>query len=1160
MNTAITDLQVDKSVPDDTPFSWDSIETISDYLRVFGSDMIKRLDQEFQPIHHPAKDQPFKVLEQFKRPLFEAQAHLVSALIKGYKKNKRQLLIGEMGVGKSSMSVGVLFALLKELVGAAGRVIYMVPNHLIKKTKREIETIIDADLHEIHFLKSYKDVLNLHYSGKFNKKATKIEVYIIARDTTKLGYTYELAAKKVIRQYITDKGTEQEHIVTSAEWVCPDCGGQLMLAEENNLVPMTDKDFYNKHGKPVRRQRNLICQNDIQEVSEIQYTEDSQGHKQQLVEFKNRKCGASLWQAKNSKKQNFAGYHVGVSGPAARKVSPADLFKRYFKNKFDLFIGDECHELAGGSAQAHAFHVLMGCAKYTLAMTGSLSNGYASSLFELFFRMFPARLKKLGFTWGEAAKWIDLYGAREKTTKIIKDPTLNSSSNGTTTKVSYKEQASIAPQLFTDILSDVACFIGLSDLFDVLPDYKEGPMNVPLTGLRRFSSCRTKIIRKPGHKAIKVHKGMRLVAPEWYLKRNLESVERILRQRIKQDLVKDGNSLLLGSLVNTLLSYPDVPFNFNGIYHPDTRECIVSERYKLSERLIYPKEQQLIHFVKSQLKLNRRVCVYGVYTKKSGTLERLHTLLTERGIKSAILTPSVPGPEREEWIAARVQEGIEVLLTHPALVGTGLDLLLFPSIFFYQTGHKLNVVRQASRRHWRIGQANTCLTVYSSYTDSMQELALNLMAAKMSTAMALEGKFSEDGLAALTVSSGGSIETELARRFIGNQVEGVQSAESIWGKMTVDATSLMKAAEETPTIVSAPQEEPPAHDLFTAFSEMVAEQKENLKPKPKTVRKNEIEVDLHHEGKLVFRKGEWAAEWNEELGRYKLAKITSVSNYNQTINHQPKGHFAPAYYSLTREQRKSIIDWSKEHGNHLNQDMEWYMRTVWYHPEENYFVISMGDASDGACREGEMILYSSGGLGELKKYRLSTRFIEEGLIRIWDVQEIMYQWSMTGKEPYVYGVDDSIDKMAIPTPTSVHKVNTQQKIATSSQDESHSFTYKGGTLQDAILHWMKDKLPEDLHQRFNEQISFVEENIRRGWDGFTVIKHQDHMSLNWSSSSAPKTEVDWRRWLYRLSCKSVQAAPSPANLFGSKSNQSATSKLKTKKFFKVTDDQLAFNF
>lgn len=773
------------------PEQLSDIQSISDYLQLFGADLIKRLDSEYIPVHHPGTDRPLELLDEIQRPLFNAQAHVVTALIKGFKKHRRLFLIGGMGTGKTSISIATFFALLKELLQGTGRVIYMVPNHLIKKTKREIGVLLDKNLFEAHFLNGHEDVIRLRDSGVMNTPPSKMEVYIIARDTCKLGYMYEPVAKWMDRTYLkhTGHGEHKESFFKTSfkGWVCPDCGGQLMKTEDKETVPLEYEDFFNKHGKPARRKYNLYCSNQIRLYTNVDPEQDEY-----------RECGARLWAAKNKNRMNISGERVPVKGAAPRKVSPADLFKRYFKGKFDLAIGDECHELTGGSAQAHAFHVLMSCAKNTVAMTGTLMNGYASNLFELVFRMFPNRLKEMGFTWGDVGRWIDLYGVREKTTKLKKNVELNSSSNGSSVKVSTKELPAAAPQLFTDILSDVSCFIQMADMFEVLPKLDQGPMFMNMEGERRFVTTVTQIQTKPRPKR-KLKKGMRLVAPSWYLKNNVHVISSLLRDAVEKELAV-GQSVLLGSLVNTLLSYPDVPFNFKGVYHPDTGEEIVSPKYRLSDRLIYPKEQQLLKFVKSRLRAGRKVGVYATYTGKLGTLQRLQVLLEEQGIKTAVLESNVEGKHREEWIAQKEKEGIQVLLTNPILVSTGLDLLGFPSLYFYQTGHRLTIVRQASGRHWRIGQKNACETVYSGYKDSMQELDINLMATKMNAALALEGQFSEDGLSALTDSSGGgSLANELAKRFIGNKIEGVESAESIWGKMTIDASHFATQIESSST-------------------------------------------------------------------------------------------------------------------------------------------------------------------------------------------------------------------------------------------------------------------------------------------------------------------------------------------------------------------------
>jgi hypothetical protein len=58
-------------------------------------------------------------------------------------------------------------------------------------------------------------------------------------------------------------------------------------------------------------------------------------------------------------------------------------------------------------------------------------------------------------------------------------------------------------------------------------------------------------------------------------------------------------------------------------------------------------------------------------------------------------------------------------------------------------------MRQAARRAWRIGQPRECYVYYLYYKDTMQHRAMHLMSKKMAAALALEGEFSEDGLAAM---------------------------------------------------------------------------------------------------------------------------------------------------------------------------------------------------------------------------------------------------------------------------------------------------------------------------------------------------------------------------------------------------------------------------
>ena len=106
-------------------------------------------------------------------------------------------------------------------------------------------------------------------------------------------------------------------------------------------------------------------------------------------------------------------------------------------------------------------------------------------------------------------------------------------------------------------------------------------------------------------------------------------------------------------------------------------------------------------------------------------------------------------PERREaWVADRVKEGIDVMICHPRLGADGVDLIDFPTLIWYETDYSVYVMRQASRRSWRIGQTRPVKVVFMSYKNTLQADALKLVAKKLQSSLAVEGELPEDGLAA----------------------------------------------------------------------------------------------------------------------------------------------------------------------------------------------------------------------------------------------------------------------------------------------------------------------------------------------------------------------------------------------------------------------------
>jgi SNF2 family DNA or RNA helicase len=116
-------------------------------------------------------------------------------------------------------------------------------------------------------------------------------------------------------------------------------------------------------------------------------------------------------------------------------------------------------------------------------------------------------------------------------------------------------------------------------------------------------------------------------------------------------------------------------------------------------------------------------------------------------------------------VAEQVERGIDVLLTNPELVKTGLDLLEFPAIAFLQSGFNVYTLQQAARRSWRIGQKLPVEVHFFGYAESAQMACLRLMSQKIAVSQSTSGDMPDSGLDILN-QAGDSIEVALARQLI----------------------------------------------------------------------------------------------------------------------------------------------------------------------------------------------------------------------------------------------------------------------------------------------------------------------------------------------------------------------------------------------------------
>jgi len=229
--------------------------------------------------------------------------------------------------------------------------------------------------------------------------------------------------------------------------------------------------------------------------------------------------------------------------------------------------------------------------------------------------------------------------------------------------------------------------------------------------------------------------------------------------------------------------------------------------------VVYPKERVVLDLVARELGQRRKVLIFVQNTGSRDVTARLVALLAARGVKGVVLHSSVEAKGREAWVEARIKEGVQVLITHPKCVQTGLDLLAFPTLVFYQCEYSAYVVAQASRRSWRIGQRHDVHVYHVVYADSAQENALRLVARKRRAAKLVDGDLDEDGLVAQAEVDG--LLKELARSLVDEDATTtVESAEEILAQARVDelaATELILDAQDM-TMEDAPSDDDAAGD------------------------------------------------------------------------------------------------------------------------------------------------------------------------------------------------------------------------------------------------------------------------------------------------------------------------------------------------------------
>ena len=527
--------------------------------------------------------------------------------------------------------------------------------------------------------------------------------------------------------------------------------------------------------------------------------------------------------------------------------SPARIIQRKLKRFFKYLVIDEVHEQKSDeSAQSMACSKLIAATDHVLALTGTIIGGYANHLYPLLMRIAPKSLRDEGFEWGKDMAFSEAYGRIDRIVTIKEQDDAPAAVRGNVKSMRRAKSGNrserkavrpgVMPTMFGRHMLGSSMFITLDEMSSELPDlfeYVGGPCPIPTAGMEEDEKDRWEAMEE-GHFEVAC---------------DMEPDQRAEYQRVmatlefaNKELLKKGSMKLLGSFLWTGLDYPDKPFGWT--HDPDMLKDLRAAHKKednLDEALemlslahtvgfwnkpgdktvsnwvgvvtpkdcpeerIYPKEQRLIDICLKQKKEGRQTWVYVNMTGKRNIQPRLKALLEKAGLKVGVLRSDDVEPiEREEWIAAHGRE-FDVMISHPQLVSTGLDLFSkkqgghnYSTLVFYETGYNLFTMRQAARRAWRIGQPMDCRVYYLYYKETMQHKAMTLMSKKMAAAQALEGEFSEDGLAAMAGED--NLQMALAKN-LSERIDDSDMQRS-WGKVKSGPKKVKKGASSIPALAA----------------------------------------------------------------------------------------------------------------------------------------------------------------------------------------------------------------------------------------------------------------------------------------------------------------------------------------------------------------------
>ena len=441
------------------------------------------------------------------------------------------------------------------------------------------------------------------------------------------------------------------------------------------------------------------------------------------------------------------GEYLFQAVPEPRRMSLAKYITRKYKNLFDFFVLDECHEYANeDTSQGVSAHRILSLGMPAILMTGTIMNGYATSLFSNMWSASPGFREE--FEHDESGAFVNRYGYLKQIVEEKEASKVVGYGSVSDKKERSSRTVGVAPGILPLFLFKhlLACSVTLhkDDLAQDLPECTQErvPIEMPLELERPFS----RLIN-----AIK-----RAIQEDRF---NPELSGKLFGQLSELPSYLDRATADMGNM-------PDGSFELR---YP---ESVGSQRVAVEAPLpadwISPKEAWMIEKVKAELAEGRNSMVFAwhVSGKYNGSDEkhtersillRLARLIREHcgAVVTVMHADKVPPKKRLEWIDKQVKSGMQVLVTNPVAISTGLNNLVHfcTEIWMENPAVNPNHYRQSIGRVDRIGQTRQTRIFFPVYRSThsdlnLQERLYDLLLRKVAVATSTDGLDNDSILAA----------------------------------------------------------------------------------------------------------------------------------------------------------------------------------------------------------------------------------------------------------------------------------------------------------------------------------------------------------------------------------------------------------------------------